>query len=172
MFVQNILCCGILFSPPSYPGSTDFPYVNHYGTISSSLSGSTDPNIVVYSHSLVCCFFRIDFFLLLGFFNINLCGPTLLGFVVGCRTNSVKTTSSNRLVVESTWLRSNWSGKLIPEWSSYSEFVYKWLLSISSWLKYNRDNLNLLDLWIIAFWRQIIVQSIWFRQQGEGVLFL
>ena len=53
-----------------------------------------------------------DFLLLPFFFNINLCGPTLLGFLVGRRTITIETTLSNRLVVESTCLGANWSGKL------------------------------------------------------------
>ena len=48
-----------------------------------------------------------DFLFLPFFFDINLCGPTLLGFLVVHRMTSVKTTSSNRSVVESTWLGVN-----------------------------------------------------------------
>ena len=100
-------------------------------------------------HTLLNFFFSwCDFLLLPFFFNINLCGSTLLGFLVGHRTTSVKTTLSNRLVVwiESTWIGVNWSGRLIREWSLYSEFDDKWLLFISSSLKCNRDDLNLVNL--------------------------
>ena len=52
-------------------------------------------------------FFWCDFLLLPFFFNIDLFAPTLLGFFVGRRTTSVKTNSSNRSVVKSTWLGVN-----------------------------------------------------------------
>ena len=53
---------------------------------------------------------RRDFLSLPFFFDINLFGPTLLGFLVGRRTTSVKITLSSRLEFESTWLRACWSG--------------------------------------------------------------
>ena len=109
-----------------------------------------------------------DFHCLSFFFNINLCGPTLLGFSVGRRTTSVKTTSSNRLVVGSTWLGVNWSRKLRIEWSLYVELTDKWLLFISNSLKCNRDGLNLVDRRIISSWQQMLARSIRVCLQGEG----
>ena len=52
--------------------------------------------IVGHSHSWISYFLECDFFLFLFFFGINLCGPTLLGFLVGCTTTSVKITLSSR----------------------------------------------------------------------------
>ena len=89
-------------------GSTDSSYVTCCGTISSSLSRSTDLKYSGPLTLLSLLIFRSDFVLLLVFFNIDLCGPTLLLFLVSCRTTLVKTTSSNILVVESTWLRTTW----------------------------------------------------------------
>ena len=66
---------------------------------------------------------RHNFLLLSFFFDIDLCGLTLLGFLVGRRMTSVKITSFSRSVFKSTWLRAWWSGKLIKEWLSYFEFV-------------------------------------------------
>ena len=75
--------------------------------------------VILYSglHTLLNFLFsRRDFLLLPFFFNINLCGPTLLGFFVGRRTTSVKTTLSTRSVFKSTWLKVWQSGKLILKW--------------------------------------------------------
>ena len=68
-------------------------------------------------------FSRCDFLLLPFFFDINLCWSTLLSFLVGRRTASVKITLSSKLVFKSTLLRAWWSGKLILEQISYSVFV-------------------------------------------------
>ena len=114
--------------------------------------------VIPYSglHTLLnLLIFRRDFLLLPFFFNTDLCGPILLSFLVGRKTTLVNTTLSNRLVVESTWLVANWSGKIITEWSLYSEFVDRWLLSKSSLLKCNIEDLNLVDLQTISSWRRI-----------------
>ena len=121
-----------------------------------------------FTHTPEFLVFWCDFLLLPFFFNINLSGSTLLGFLVGPRTTLVKTTSSNRLVVESTWLWVNWSGKLRTKWLLYSEFVNKWLLFISSLLKCNREDLNFVDLRIISSWQWMVAWSIQVRLQGEG----
>ena len=109
-----------------------------------------------------------DFHCLSFLFNIDLRGPTLLGFSVGRRTTSLKTTLSNRSVVESTWLGVNWSGKLRTEWSLYVELVDKWLLFMPNWLKCNRDGLNLIDRRIILSWQEMLAWSIRVCLQGEG----
>ena len=58
---------------------------------------------------------RCDFLWLPFFFDIDLCGPTLPGLLVGCRTTSFKITLSTRSVFKSIWLRSWWSENLILE---------------------------------------------------------
>ena len=88
-------------------------------------------------------------------------------FVVRRRTTSVKTTSSNRSVVKSTWLEVNWSEKLRTEWSLYSKLVDKLLLFISNLLKCNRDKLNLVDRRILSSWQQMVARSIRVRLWGE-----
>ena len=95
-------------------------------------------------------FSRHDFFLFLFFFGIYLCGPTLLGFLVGCVMILVKTTLSSRSILESTWLRPWWHGKLIQEWLSYPKSIDKWLLPAS--------------------WQRLRARSIQFCWQGDGVL--
>ena len=121
-----------------------------------------------FVHTPEFLFSWCDFLLLPILFNIDLCGPTFLGFSVGCITTLVKTTLSNRLVVDSTWLGVNWSKKLRTEWSLYFEIVDKWLLFISNSLKFKRDNLNLVDWWIISYWQQILAPSIQVCLRGEG----
>ena len=83
---------------------------------------------------------RRDFLLLPFNFNIDLCGPTLLGFSVSHRTTLVKITSSSRLVFKSTWLRTCCSWKLILERLSDSDFVDKSPLSIISSSKGKRGD--------------------------------
>ena len=59
--------------------------------------------VIPYSglHTLLNFLFsRRDFLLLPFFFDIDLCGPILLGFSGGCRTTLVQITSSSRLVFE------------------------------------------------------------------------
>ena len=136
------------------------------------LLGSTD---ISYSGSLILLnflFCRHDFFLLTFFFDIDLCRPTLLIFVVGYRITSFKITSSTRLVFESTWLRTWWSGKLIFERLSYSKFVDKSLLPMLSSSKCKRDNINFIYPRTVISWRWFREQSIRFCLQGEGVLVL
>ena len=109
-----------------------------------------------------------DFHCLSFFFNIDLCGPTLLGFSVGRRTTLVKTTSSNRSVVWSIWLGVDWSRKLRIEWSLCIELIDKWLLFISNLLERNWDGLNLVDRQIILSWQLMLARSIRVCLQGEG----
>ena len=55
--------------------------------------------VIPYSglHTLLHFLFSwCDFFVLPFFFNIDLCGPILLGFLVGRKTTSVKITTSSR----------------------------------------------------------------------------
>ena len=85
---------------------------------------------------------RRDFLWFPFFFDIDLCGPTLLGFLVGCRTTSIKITLSSRLVFKSIWLRAWWSKKLILKRLSYSEFVDKSSLPMLSSSKGKRDDFN------------------------------
>ena len=62
---------------------------------------------ITYSGFLVLLnflFSRHDFLLFLLFFGIDLCGPTLLDFLVGCVTTLVKITLFCRSILESTWL--------------------------------------------------------------------
>ena len=126
-----------------------------------------DLQLLIYTHSWVSFFF-CDFHSLSFFFNINLCGPTLLGFLVGHRTTLVKTTLSNRLVVGSTWLGVNWSRNLRIEWSLCVELTDKWLLFISNLLECNQDGLNLVDQQIISSWQLMLAWNIRVCSQEEG----
>ena len=101
---------------------------------------------------LIFLFPRRDFRLLPFFFDINLCGPTLLSCLVGCRTTYVKITLSIRLVFKSTWLRAWWSRKLILEQLSYFEFVDKSPLSMLSSLKGKRDDFNFVFSRTVISW--------------------
>ena len=101
--------------------------------------------VIPYSglHTLLNFLFpRRDFLLLPFFFDIDLCGPALLGFSIGCRTTMVRITLSRRLVFESTWLRAWWSGKLILAQLSYFDFVDKSSLFLTSSSKGKRDDFN------------------------------
>ena len=101
--------------------------------------------VVSYSGLLVLLNFlfpRRGFLLLPFFFNINLCGPTLLGFLVCCSTTSVKITLSNRSVFKSTWLGAWWSGKIILKRLSYSEFIDKSPLPMLSSFRGKRGSFN------------------------------
>ena len=117
-------------------------------------------------------FSRRDFLRLLFFFNINLCGPTLLGFSVGRRTTSVKITASIRLVFESTWLRAWWFGKLILERLSYFGFVDKSSLPTLNSSKGKRDDFNYIYPRTIISWKWLREQSIRFCLRGEEALVL
>ena len=74
-----------------------------------------------------------DSLLFLLFFSINLYGPTLLGFLVGCVTILGRITLSCRSMLESTWLGPSQYGRLIQEWLSCPESINKWLLLVSWW---------------------------------------
>ena len=115
-------CCGD-FKPLLLLGSTGIPRIG--------------------LHSLLNFLFPKRDFLFLSFFsNIDLCGPTLLDFLVGRRTISAKITLFSRLVFESTQLRAWWSGELVLEQSSYSKFVDKSSLSMLCISKGKRDDFN------------------------------
>ena len=113
---------------------------------------------------------RCDFLLILFFFNIGLCGPTLLGFWVGHRTTSVKITLSSRSISESTWSRAWWSEKSVLEWLSYCESFDKSPLSMLCTSKGKRDDFNFVFSRTVIYWLWLKEQNIWFPLQGEGVL--
>ena len=102
---------------------------------------------------LTFLFPRRDFLLLSFFFNINLDGPTLLGFLDGCRTTLVKIILSSRLVFESTWLIAWLSRKLILEQLSYFEFVDKSPLPMLSLSKAKRGDFNFVFSCTVISWR-------------------
>ena len=126
--------------------------------------------IIPYSGLLTLLNFlfpRRDFLLLPFFFDTNLCGPTLLGFLVGCRMISDRITLSSILLFESTWLRVWWSGKLILEQLSYSEFIDKSPLPMLSSSKGKREDSNFVFSRTVISWRWLREQSIRFRLLGE-----
>ena len=82
-------------------------YLNDF-TILLTLQSTVVPYVGLHT-LLNFLFFLCDLILLSFSFNVNLCGPTILGSSIGCRTTSVKTTLSNRLIVGSTWSGVNWS---------------------------------------------------------------
>ena len=123
--------------------------------------------MLVYTHSWISCFLGV-ISSCCHFSPISICvGLHSLVFLL-VKTTSVKSTLSNKSVVESTWLGVNWSGKLRTEWSLSSELVDKWLLFISNSLKWNRDDLNLVDRQIISSRQRMLARSIWVCLQGEG----
>ena len=67
-------------------------------------------------------FSRCDFLLFLLFFGIDLCGPTLLGFLVGRVTTLGKITLSCRSILKSTWFGPWQYGRLIP--STSDRYLY------------------------------------------------
>ena len=126
--------------------------------------------VIPYSGLLTLLNFR-DCLWLPFFFDIDLCGPTLLGFWL-MYNNLVKITSSSRLVFKSTWLWARWSERLILERSSYSEFVDKLLLPMLSSSKGKRDDFNFVSSRTIISWRWLREQSIQFCLWGERALVL
>ena len=142
LFVQNRCCC-----------SRFVPF----------LFGSVDPLRSCVLALLNFLFLMHDFFLYVVVFDFNLCGPTLLGFLVGCTTTFFKSTLSNRSVFESTWLRK------------HNQSLYFWSINIKSLHEFGSSKSREGGIIFVESQREVflwwlIAWSIWYRRRGDRVL--
>ena len=86
--------------------------------LDSSGLGTCIFTLLVFSG--ICIFTLLDFlffwrvyFILVVFFGFDLCGPTLLGFLVGCTTSFHGPKSLSGSESKRTCLSTQWQGKLI-----------------------------------------------------------